>query len=362
MRNQQSHPEVANRQPPPVVTRVAPFGTGDACASDEVADTIPGFVGTSHAADKLRRAVLAARRSPRPVLVLGETGTGKELVIQALCRGYRPVVLHSCAELAPGTIHSQLFGHETGAFSGATRARKGWFEQADGGVLVLDEVGTLRPEDQALFLRAVEGHGFSRLGSDRLVRPAVRLVLATNLDLDAAIEGASFRRDLRARFRLCVVVPPLRERLEDIPAIVSALHGRLCRDLCTEMGPPPPALVARWTQQEWPDNVRGLEAAVEGRILGLPEQTYRPRVDAGQRYAPPPPRQRGRQRQEQWPWREMYAALVATRGHQRQAAERLGISPSMLSRRLATRPTWREAIGRGDVAAESRDRGEPELP
>jgi DNA-binding NtrC family response regulator len=201
-----------------------------------------------------------------PIVIEGETGTGKELLAEALHesspRAQGPFVVFDCTALPPNLIDSALFGHERGAFTGALEARTGAFEQANGGTLLIDEIGELDPSLQPKLLRALERSEVQRLGSNRWRRIEVRIIAATRRDLDREVQAGRFREDLY--FRLAVgriELPPLRERRGDI--------GLLTRHFWRKLGgnlPVPAAMLSRFEDYTWPGNVRELRNAVARRI------------------------------------------------------------------------------------------------
>ncbi|MBN2495604.1 MAG: sigma-54-dependent Fis family transcriptional regulator [Deltaproteobacteria bacterium] len=206
---------------------------------------------------------------PRPVLILGERGTGKELVAGALHRLSRraegPFVTLNCAALTASLAEAELFGREKGAYTDAREARPGKFELADGGTLFLDEVGNMPPELQQKILRTIEYQRFERVGGSRSLQVDVRLVAATNADLQAEMEAGRFRRDLYDRLAFdTIVVPPLRLRREDIPALCRAFIERFRHEVsgvrCREISD---AALARISALELPGNVRELRNLVE---------------------------------------------------------------------------------------------------
>ena len=204
-----------------------------------------------------------------PVIIEGETGTGKEVVAEALHdegpRASGPFVVFDCTAVPPNLVESELFGHERGAFTGAVAARKGVFEQAHGGTLLLDEIGDLELSLQAKLLRAVERSEVRRVGGDRWLEVDVRIVSATRRDLDHEVQAGRFRDDLLYRIAVGrVEVPPLRRRKGDVPLLVE----HFCRELGGAM--PPPDVLARWNEYAWPGNVRELRNAV-ARQLALGE-------------------------------------------------------------------------------------------
>jgi DNA-binding NtrC family response regulator len=206
------------------------------------------------------------------VLITGETGTGKELVATALHynspRRDEPFVKLNCAALAEGVIESELFGHEQGAFTSATRTRKGRFEIADGGTVFLDEITEITPPIQAKLLRVLQEREFERVGGSQTFRVDVRLIAATNRNLEAEVKSGRFREDLYYRLNVVTIeLPPLRGRREDIPLLVEAFirelneeHGKKVRGLTK-------GAMDALRRYHWPGNVRELKNAVEGMVL-----------------------------------------------------------------------------------------------
>ncbi len=208
----------------------------------------------------------------RPVLILGERGTGKELAAKRLHylskRWEEPFVALNCAALTPTLIESELFGHEPGAFTGATMRRKGRFEAADGGTLFLDELGHIPLEVQEKILRAVEYGSFERVGGSEAVRVDVRIVGATNADLLALSEAGRFMRDLLDRLSFEVLhLPPLRERTEDIPLLAGHFAARMAVELGREEAPEfSEAVLAELEAHPWRGNVRELKNVIERAV------------------------------------------------------------------------------------------------
>jgi two-component system nitrogen regulation response regulator NtrX len=226
------------------------------------------MVGTSPAIQKVREMIARVAPSDARVLITGESGTGKELVAAAIhaggARKNRPFVRVNCAAIPRDLVESEMFGHERGAFTGATERRIGRFELADRGTLLLDEVGDLGAEAQAKLLRAIESGEIERVGGGKPIRIDVRILSATNKDLTRAVAEGTFREDLF--FRLNVIplaIPPLRERTTDIPALVrhfATLHrGRTGQPL-TSWSPDALDALAR---HRWPGNIRELANIVE---------------------------------------------------------------------------------------------------
>lgn len=283
------------------------------------------------------RVVSDARRVGRrdvTVLVRGETGTGKELVAALLhaesARRERPFVRFNCAAIPSELAEAELFGHARGAFTGAHASRAGYLQQADGGTLLLDEIGELPRETQAKLLRALQEGEIQPVGAGRVERVDVRVIAATHRDLRVEISAGRFREDLY--YRLAVVeltVPPLRDRVEDIPLLVEAFRRRIT----TQNGEDvrfSDALVAALVARPWPGNVRELENAVQ-RLLALADA---PIVDADALGCLDPDTPR-RSSPQSGPLRERVAAyergvlettLQETGGNQSEAARRLGVT------------------------------------
>jgi DNA-binding NtrC family response regulator len=206
------------------------------------------------------------------VLVRGESGTGKELVANALHykspRRAKPLVKMNCAALSRELVESELFGHERGAFTGAIARREGKFEAADGGTLFLDEVGDMPLETQAKLLRAIQEKEFERVGGNQPIRVDVRLIAATNQDLEAATRAGRFREDLYYRLRVVELpLPSLAERREDVPLLVE----HFLREAADRFGRTPKPLTAEALRacvaHPWRGNVRELRSAVEQALL-----------------------------------------------------------------------------------------------
>jgi psp operon transcriptional activator len=212
----------------------------------------------------------------RPVLVVGERGTGKELVAARLIylspRWDKPFVKLNCATLAESLLDSELFGHEAGAFTGATRRRLSRFEIADGGTLFLDEIATASLAVQEKILRVIEYGSFERVGGNEVHHVDVRVIAATNVDLPALAEGGRFLSDLLDRLAFDVVtVPPLRERVEDIPLLAEHFGRGMTRELGRAVFRGfTAAALARLMNYRWPGNVRELKNVVERSLYRWP--------------------------------------------------------------------------------------------
>ncbi len=238
-------------------------------SEEAVASSLPPgnrFGRTLGASREMRRmyplcAKLAAGRMP--VLIEGETGTGKEVLAESIHeegpRRDKPFVVFDCTAVPANLMESELFGHERGAFTGAIASRAGVFEQANGGTLLIDEIGDLELALQAKLLRAVERMEFRRIGGAKTVRVDVRLLVATRRDLDREVQAGRFRDDLFHRLAVArIELPPLRQRKGDLRLLVA----ELCRQLGTDSSAFDDELFARWERYDWPGNIRELRNAV----------------------------------------------------------------------------------------------------
>src|SRR6516164_2717978 len=236
---------------------------------------VHGIVGSSTRIQDVLRMVARLKDTRTPVLIYGESGTGKELVARAMhFRGAfanRPFVAVDCGSLVPTLIESELFGYEKGAFTGALRSKTGLFQSADGGTIFLDEVGVLPLEMQAKLLRVLQEKEVRPVGSNQKIKVDVRVIAATNRDLESAYKEGTFRKDLY--FRLNVVtlhLPPLRERKSDIPSLV---HYFLDKFAPGKMISISAAATKCMMQYSWPGNVRELENCIERAVaLGSQER------------------------------------------------------------------------------------------
>ena len=237
-----------------------------------VGDLRHAMVGGSPALRRMLEQIAQVAPTDSTVLILGETGTGKELVARAIHEGSarreRPLVTVNCAALPRELVESELFGHERGAFTGATQQRRGRFELADGGTLFLDELGELPLEAQAKLLRVLQEGEFDRVGGMRSLRADVRVIAATNRDLQAQVAAGRFRSDLYYRLNVFPIpVPPLRERREDVEPLVRHFAARAARRLGKLFDRVAPGFMDWARQHDWPGNVRELENAVERAMI-----------------------------------------------------------------------------------------------
>jgi formate hydrogenlyase transcriptional activator len=230
------------------------------------------IVGTSLALKAALSRVIKVAATDSTVLITGETGTGKELVARAIHRrsdrASRAFVSVNCAAIPRDLIASELFGHEKGAFTGATQQRLGRFELANGGTLFLDEVGELPPETQVALLRVLQEHEFERVGGSRRIRADVRVIAATNRDLQAAISTGSFRSDLFYRLHVFPIqIPSLRERREDIPLLVEYFIDRYARKAGKHFKNVEKRTLQVLQSYPWPGNIRELQNVIERSVI-----------------------------------------------------------------------------------------------
>jgi formate hydrogenlyase transcriptional activator len=230
------------------------------------------IVGQSAAINQVLARLSLAAPTDVTLLLLGETGTGKELLARALHqrspRNGRPFVRVNCAAIPSTLIESELFGHEKGAFTGAVATRAGRFEAAHGGSLFLDEIGELGIDVQAKLLRVLQDGTFERVGSVRTIHSDVRVIAATNRDLDRAMTEGRFREDLYYRLSVFpITLPPLRARREDVPLLVWSVINRRQRVLGRQITDVPKRVMQSLSAYDWPGNVRELENVIERALI-----------------------------------------------------------------------------------------------
>ncbi len=306
------------------------------------------MVGRSGSLEKVRKAIGRAAPTAATVLIRGESGVGKELVARAIHtaspRRDGPLVCLNCAALAPSLLESELFGHEKGAFTGATDRKVGKFEAADGGTLLLDEIGEMSHDLQAKFLRVLEGQPFERLGGNRTIKTDVRVIAATNRDLEEAVQAKQFRSDLYFRLRVIeVVVPALRQRLEDLPLLVEHFIELLRHHADRRIDGITPQALELLSRHTWPGNVRELRNVIERAMvlgsshvldvedfslssLGTAPPLPAPVTNSASSYQPIP--------LEDLEKAHIFATLEYSEGNKTKAAQILGIERSTLDRKL----------------------------
>jgi two-component system nitrogen regulation response regulator GlnG len=241
--------------------------------ADEPAGTSDALVGRSPAMQAVYKAIGRVAPQDVTVLVLGESGTGKELIARAIYhyskRADKPFLAINCAAIPENLLESELFGHEKGAFTGADRRRIGKFEQAGGGTLFLDEIGDMTPLTQTKILRVLQGQEFERVGGNETIRADVRVVAATNRDLEKMVAEGTFRGDLYYRLNVFTVpLPPLRDRGEDLPLLVNHFVRRFGREMGKDVREVSPEAMDALCGYAWPGNVRELQSVVKQTLLG----------------------------------------------------------------------------------------------
>ena len=306
------------------------------------------MIGKSPGINAIIAQIGRVAASKATVLVRGESGVGKELVARALHdaspRNAAPFVCLNCAAITETLLESELFGHEKGSFTGATERKIGKFEAADRGTLMLDEIGEMSPSIQAKFLRVLEGHPFERVGGHSRVQTDVRVVAATNRDLEQAVTAGEFRRDLYFRLKVVeIMVPPLRKRPEDIELLTRHFLERFSNETGRKnLGFTPAAIEAIRTYR-WPGNIRELRNVIERAVVLSQEDQIdvdelslsklATSGDTGKVQENPKPY--APQSLEEMERLHIGATLSATGGNKSKAASILGIERSTLDRKLA---------------------------
>lgn len=235
-------------------------------------EDVDDIIGESDALKKVLWDVENIAQSSSSVIITGESGTGKELIARAIhsnsSRKYFPLISVHCGALTESLLESELFGHERGAFTGASFTRKGRFEMADGGTIFLDEIATISPKMQVELLRVLESKTFMRVGGNKELTSDFRVICATNKDLEGMVKNGTFREDLYYRLNvLNIKVPPLRERKEDIPLLVDHFIGKYCKSMSRDLLSIEPSALKHLTNFEFPGNVRELENMIERAIV-----------------------------------------------------------------------------------------------
>ena len=235
-------------------------------------ENVEDMVGHSEAMQEVFRQIESVAQSTASVIITGESGTGKELVAKAIHanspRKFFPMVSVHCGALTESLLESELFGHEKGAFTGAVYNRKGRFEMADSGTIFLDEIATISPKMQVELLRVLETKSFVRVGGNKEISSDFRVLCATNRDLKGLVEKGLFREDLFYRLNVVNInIPPLRERVEDIPLLIEYFIKKYCSSMNRPIIPIEPAALQRMESYAYPGNIRELENMIERAIV-----------------------------------------------------------------------------------------------
>jgi two-component system response regulator AtoC len=319
---------------------------------------VEGIVGHSPKLAEVIDRVKLVAPSKATILIEGETGTGKELIAQAIHqaspRARAPFVPVHCAALPAQLLESELFGHERGSFTGATERREGRFEAADGGTVFLDEIGEIGPEIQVKLLRFIETKSFERIGSTKTITVDVRLVAATNRNLEQMVKEGKFREDLFFRLNVVrITTPPLRERTDDIPVLLEHFIQVYSKENNYEPVTVEPGAMKYLQAYPWPGNIRELRNFAENAVVlrrggKLSEYDLEPKFRG--EVAPPPSMQTPTPAN---PYsvgdnekRLLKEALMKARGNRTRAANLLGISRRTLHRKIAQWPEL-DVVDRG---------------
>jgi transcriptional regulator with GAF, ATPase, and Fis domain len=314
---------------------------------DEIkhASNFEEIIGNNRRFLEVLRSVEQVAKTDATVLILGETGTGKELVARAVHSSSRrsdhPLVKVNCAALPSNLIESELFGHEKGAFTGAVSRRIGRFELADGGTIFLDEVAELPLELQAKLLRVIQEGEFERLGNTHTTAVDVRVIAATNRDIQRSLKDGTFREDLYYRLNVFpIYCPPLRDRVDDLPILVNHFVSKYCAKIGREVVSIPTETMRCLTEYHWPGNVRELENIIERAVVLSPGgvlevgdwfQRSKPKEHTSEAEAAGPATLEEKER--------AYIVEVLKRKHWKirgagGAAEALGLKPTTLESRM----------------------------
>src|SRR6185369_7969838 len=323
------------------------------------------LIGTSVAMQEIFKTIGRLANSDATVLIEGESGTGKELIARAIHvhspRWSGPFVALNCSAVPRDLLESELFGHERGAFTGATERRAGRFETAAGGAFFLDEIGDMPIELQVKLLRVLQEREFSRVGSTQVIKANARIIAATNQSLDRAVREGRFREDLYFRLKVVpITVPPLRERRGDIPELIRHFLSKINAEMGTDIAAIAPEAEDLLTRHPWPGNVRELENCLLRAAVMAPGRTLTPEDLSLSDAAPPPPLSGSLAdtlrsavaalvQDPERPAKELHAAVVAaverplielildqTGGNQLRAADLLGINRNTLRKKITS--------------------------
>jgi len=342
------------RQLAPLVSRYRRLSADLADAQRRLAEarrtkyTFSSFIGATPGCIALKQEARRAARTVSPVLILGETGTGKELLAQAIHaagpRADGPFVAVNIAAIPDTLLEAEFFGVAPGAYTGAERhGRDGKFKLADGGTLFLDEIGDMSPALQAKLLRALQEHEIEPVGSNQLMPVNIRVIAATSRNLTREIAAGRFRADLYYRLNVVTLnIPPLRDRLDDLPLLCEFLADHICRQLSLPAHDVSPDILERLRRHGWPGNVRELANILERALLtadghglsvaDLDRILAQPAADAEPRSGPATLAQTLAEAERN----AIGAALQGCGGNKAQAAKRLGISRATLYEKLAS--------------------------
>jgi two-component system response regulator HydG len=309
------------------------------------ADSFEGIIAVSSAMKSVLARIKRLANTKLTVVIYGESGTGKELIARAIHnnsdRSKKPWITVNCAGISEGILESELFGHVKGAFTNANTDRKGYFEEADGGTIFLDEIGDMPQSMQAKLLRVLENGEVMRVGSSRPVHVDVRVVAATNRNLKEAVGRKEFREDLFFRINQAEInLLPLRDRRDDIPALIqyyidqaNAAHGKAVRRVT-------PEALRLMTNYRWPGNVRELQNVIgqivvfcEGDTIDVAELPSTPPINASTDIVPVTPRSTNVTLDELTKLAIQHA-LARNQGNREKAAKQLGIGARTLYRKL----------------------------
>ena len=312
------------------------------------------IIAFSPAMQEIMATIKKLAQADSTILMTGETGTGKSFLSGNIhfnsTRSHKPFIKVNCANIPETLLESELFGHEKGAFTGASKTRTGRFEQANGGTLFLDEFCELSFALQAKLLRALEEKSFERLGGNKTIQSDTRIIAATNRDIEALVRSGNFREDLYYRINVIRIhLPPIRERNECIEPLAGYLLDKLSRSVKKHVEAFEPEVIQLFRDYPWPGNIREMSNTIERAILLaegpviLAHTISLPKASA----APPPPGQQQALRLSEDQEKELiYQALEKNLWIQKDAARELGITPRALNYRIKklaiTHPRWRK--------------------